>query len=312
MSATSALAAFPHIDATQQDCITDEQAQFFLDNGLLILRNVVRGQELKDMQDQTQPLIDQARAGTTDPDYQYKTHEITKERVPTRVEYVIEKTSAGKGLLGHPFILRTVEKLQGRNFIPTWDSMVFKNPGAGAAVPWHRDSGTDFGCDKPIFNVDFYLDDSDMSNCLWGILGSNLWTAERANATVAKLNKGGFNTDENAVPICMKPGDVILHNILALHGSPAAQSKLRRVCYYEFRPAEVEKSKGPHKPEYIPLKQRVLLAALRDRQRLGYGAGEKPFVYNPSSEFTPPPFSAADELPTYRYPHGEFWRAEVK
>jgi hypothetical protein len=65
----------------------------------------------------------------------------------------------------------------------------------------------------------------------------------------------------------MHPGDVIIHNILVLHGSPAAQSHLRRVIYYEFRPAEVELAIGPHTPEYIPLKQHLLLACLRDRRR---------------------------------------------
>lgn len=309
VTAGAAVDAFPHIDATKQDNITDEQAQFFRDNGLLVIRNVIRGQELKDLQDQTQVLIDKARAGCTEPDYMYREHEITKQRVPHRIEYVIDKTVAGKALRGNPFILRSVEKLQGRNFIPTWDSMVFKNPGAGVAVPWHRDAGTD--CteeDKPIFNVDFYLDDSDLTNCLWGILGSNKWTAEQAQETCKRLNTGGFQTTDGALPILMKPGDVILHNILALHGSPAAQSRLRRVLYYEFRPGEIERARGPHVPEYIPVKQRELLACLRDRAHSPYGKGEKPFTYNPSPEFAPPPFAASEQLKTYRYPHGEWWR----
>ena len=34
---------FPHVDGTTQGCITDQQAQFFRDNGLLVIRNVLRG-----------------------------------------------------------------------------------------------------------------------------------------------------------------------------------------------------------------------------------------------------------------------------
>ena len=41
----------------------------------------------------------------------------------------------------------------------------------------------------PIFNVDFYLDRADMSNCLWGILGSNQWDQPRAERTIAELNQ---------------------------------------------------------------------------------------------------------------------------
>jgi len=306
---SAAVDVFPHIDASKQDCITDEQARFFIDNGLLVIRNVIRGQELIDIRAQMLELYEQARTNRTDrPDFFFKEHELTKERVPFRIEYVIDKTTAGKSLLGHPFILRTVEKLQGRNFIPTWDSMVFKNEGAGAAIPWHRDAGTDCTDDKqPIFNVDFYLDEANLSNCLWGIPGSNRWPIEEVKTTLARLSKDGFQT-EGTVPIPMQPGDVILHNILVLHGSPATHSKLRRVLYYEFRAGELEKNKGPHIPAYIPLKQRELMAALRDRANSPYSKGEKPFVYNPSPEFAFPPLGENERLETYRYPHDKFWR----
>lgn len=301
----------PDIDARTQDSITDEQAQFFRDNGLLVIRNVLSPAELKAMQDATQPLIDEAERNVTHPDFFYKDHEITGERTPFRVEYVIDKTQAGKALLGHPFILRSVEKLQGRNFIPTWDSMVFKRAGMGAAIPWHRDAGTQHSRDEfaPIFNVDFYLDEADLTNCLSGILGSNKWTPEQASEVIARLNAGGeFHTEEGAVPILMQPGDVIFHNILVLHGSPAAQSHLRRVVYYEFRPAEIESDIGPHKPEYLPLKQKVLLSCLRHRANTPYAAGETPFTYRPAAPFAGVTLGEGEALPTYRYPHGEFWR----
>lgn len=313
MATASAEQVFPRIDATQQECITDEQAQFFLDNGLLLIRKLLRGEELKRMQDETLPFVERAaRERVKDGDYLYKRHEITGKEVPFRVEYIIDKTRAGKALLGHPFILRSVEKLQGRNFIPTWDSMVFKMAGGGASIPWHRDAGMECCGDRPIFNVDFYLDRADMTNCLWGILGSNHWSTEEAMAKVRELNADLESTGKikttGAVPIPMEPGDVIFHNILALHGSPPSQSNLRRVVYYEFRAGEIERSKGPHKPEYIPKKQKLLLACLRDRARSPYVRDEKPFRYNPTPEFATPAFDPTEELSTYRYPHDEYWR----
>src|SRR5258706_9816343 len=109
-------------DAAKQEVITQEQAQFFRENGLLVIRNVLRGEELKAMQDQTRVYYDKACASkVNDVDYMYKKHEITGEETPFRVEYVIDKTQAGKVLLGHPFILRSVERLQSRDFLPTWD-----------------------------------------------------------------------------------------------------------------------------------------------------------------------------------------------
>lgn len=306
---TTAKKLFPQIDATQQDCITADQAQFFLENGLLVIRNVLRGAELKALQDETLPLVQRAMSERMrDPDFLYMNHPLTGRETPFRVEYIIDKTRAAKALLGHPFILRSVEKLQGPNFIPTWDSMVFKTEGAGAAILWHRDAGDDCVADTPIFNVDFYLDEADLSNCLWGILGSHRWSTPLAHARITALNEGGFKTDADCVPIPMQPGDVIFHNILVLHGSPPAQTKLRRVIYFEFRSAETERAKGPHVPEYIPLKQRMLRACLRHRAQTPYATGEKPFTYNPTPEFIPPPLAADEELPTYRYPHHQFWR----
>ena len=40
----SAGSSFPNVDASKQDRITDEQAQFFRENGLLVIRNVLRGE----------------------------------------------------------------------------------------------------------------------------------------------------------------------------------------------------------------------------------------------------------------------------
>ncbi|HEY3236899.1 MAG TPA: phytanoyl-CoA dioxygenase family protein, partial [Polyangiaceae bacterium] len=265
---SSSPAPFPYADARESEVISDEQADFFCGNGLLVIRNVIEPAELDALRAETAALIERAeRERPDDPyleDFSYRKHELTGNRVPSRIEYVIDKSSACKGLLGHPFVLRTVEKLQGKDFIPTWDSMVFKYEGQGAAIEWHRDAGTDCVDVKPIFNVDFYLDPSDLTNCVWGIPGSNRWDDAEALAEIRRRNSGGFDTEE-AVPILMQPGDVLLHNILTLHGSPPVESKLRRVIYYEFRPIETELALGPHTPVYVPAKQAVLEACLEHR-----------------------------------------------
>src|SRR5690606_35037352 len=56
----------------------------------------------------------------------------------------------------------------------------------------------------------------------------------------------------------VQAGDVVLHNILVLHGSlPGhAESPLRRTVYFEYRSIEQEMRVGPHRPGYVGLKQR--------------------------------------------------------
>ena len=290
--------------------ISDEEAQFFLDNGYLIVRGALQKGELERMRAAMDDLMAYGSAAVREgPDFMYGKGHKTGGQVLRRIEYVIDKKPEAKVLLGNPFILRSVEKLMGRDLIPTWDSMVLKMPGEGIIVPWHRDAGTDFVGDKPIFNVDFYLDEADLDTCLWVVPGSHKWSAEEAQARVNELSRNGFST-EGAVPAPMQPGDVIFHNILVLHGSPANSSgKLRRVVYYEFRAAHVEDTVGPHVPTYIPLKQKVLLSCLELRKQADYiPAGEEPYAYQPPAPYNTVALAPGEELPTYRYFHGDYWR----
>jgi phytanoyl-CoA hydroxylase len=288
--------------------ISDQQAQFFLENGYSIVRDVVIGQELARLQDALGKLTDYGTSEVrNDPDYFYVKGHRTGAKVLRRIEYVIDKRDECKALLGHPFILRSVEKLMGPDFIPTWDSMVLKLPGEGIAVPWHRDAGTAFTGDKPIFNVDFYLDEADEDTCVWLIPGSHKWSNERANE---ELERRRVFSTEGAIPALMHPGDVLFHNILVLHGSLAnCSNKLRRVLYYEFRTAHIENEFGPHIPEYIPLKQKVLLSCIQRRKQCDYaGADEEAFEYRPPAPFDCATLAPGEEPPTYRYPHADFWR----
>ncbi len=306
MSITNLGLQVSEANAQTQDCITDAQVKFFLDNGFLIIRRVLVGEELATIQASMAQLYQKGVAGVKDdPDFMYGRGVKSGQQVLRRIEYVIDKSEPMQALLGHPFILRTVEKLQGCNFIPTWDSMVVKVPDEGIIVPWHRDAAVAAysTATRPIFNVDFYLDRSDLKSCLWVIPGSALWTQEQA---MERCERPGFDTAD-AIPVPLEAGDVILHNIQLVHGSPAGDGNaLRRTVYYEFRPGEIELEFGPHSPEYTPLKQQVLVACLKQRSALPYTAGEKPFNYAPTGSFGLA--DAAVPPPTFRYPHEKYWR----
>lgn len=295
----------PEIDAMQQSCITEEQATFFLEQGFLVVKNVLVGDELHRVQNEMTQLMKKGAQGVQgDPDFMYAKGEKTGQDVLKRIEYVIDKSDPMKALLGHPFILRSVEKLQGRNFIPTWDSMVLKMPDEGIVVPWHRDAMVPAGCTdpRPIFNVDFYLDDANLDSCLWVIPGSNLWDDAQARA---RCNRPGFDTSD-AIPVPMKAGDVIFHNITVLHGSPAGNGNaLRRTVYYEFRPGEIELEFGPHTRDYLSHKQQVLLECIKRRRATSYAMHETVFDYCPDGELA---ICNVMEPQTFRYPHNEFWR----
>lgn len=299
---------------TNRFVITDEERDFFLQNGFLILRSVLKGEELRRVRQAMDELTAYGCAEVRDdPDYKYGTGPQSGKPVLRRIEYVIDKREEMKVLLGHPFILRSVEKLMGADLIPTWDSMVLKMPGEGIIVPWHRDAGTECVGDTPIFNVDFYLDEADEDTCLWVIPGSHVWDAQQVQQFLAEHSEQDITKEHfrasGAIPVLMQPGDVLFHNILVLHGSPYNLSdKIRRVVYYEFRTAHVEHELGPHVPEYIPLKQRVLLSCIEKRRQADYiPKDEVHYEYNPPEPFTVE-WQPGTELATYRYPHEQYWR----
>lgn len=121
-----------------------------------------------------------------------------------------------------------------------------------------------------------------------------------------------------------------MHNILVLHGSQKSlpTSPLRRTVYFEYRAIGQELKMGPHKPEYIPLKQRasigsfllsshppgVLQACLRERLPLPYDAehGQHlPFEYEPAEPHRLPALQQNEVVPL-RFPHKDFFRADYK
>lgn len=289
--------------------ISEADTQFFHNNGYLVIRNALHPEELKRLRTAINALTTYGSTAVRDhADFMYGVGHKTKAKVLRRIEFIIDKCDECKVLLGHPLILHSVEKLMGKDFIPTWDSMVLKMPGEGIAVPWHRDAGDEMVGDAPIFNVDFYIDEADLDTCLWVIPASHKWSNAEARAELIK-RKGGFST-EDTIPVPMQPGDVLFHNILLLHSSPANSSnKLRRVVYYEFRTTHVEEEKGPHVPAYIPLKQEVLLACINKRKVADYiPADEQPYIYDPPAPWSVVKLSPGTESKSYRYVHKDYWR----
>src|SRR5688500_14593731 len=94
----------PHVDATSCASITTADVAAFRDAGLLVGRGVPEPLELDALRTQTERLVRWAvDENPEDPDVRYAQHDVTGERVPYRIEYVIDKTRAAKVLLAHPF-----------------------------------------------------------------------------------------------------------------------------------------------------------------------------------------------------------------
>jgi len=341
----------PFADAATQNTLTDAQAKYFHEKGFLVVKNVVKLDELQQLQQDTLALIQQRNTG---PDFWYNddipsdwynnykeggnkevkkdgfestnddsTGQDRKKGVPFRIEYVADKLDTCKYLLAHPFLLKAIAKIQGPDFLPTWDSLVFKYEGDGVPIKWHRDASAEsIGCGfynygsaktkkgtyPPPIDAGIYLDSANakLGNCLWAIPGSHFWDDQVASSMISHFTANGFRT-AGAVPIEVEPGDVIMHNILLLHGSSSCNSPLRRTVYYEFRPSEAELSLGPHIPEYVPLKKRMLAECIKRRK--SHFPEEQAFEYDDTNN---PPHPSRETLTQFRFAHDDYFAKSYK
>jgi ectoine hydroxylase-related dioxygenase (phytanoyl-CoA dioxygenase family) len=101
---------------------------------------------------------------------------------------------------------------------------------------------------------------------LWALPGSHTWSDHDAwTEAFRRIDNDAFVTD-GAARVPMRAGDVLLHDIRLLHGSPPSEGgALRRVVYLEFRPVATERAVGPHDERYIERKREVLAACTENR-----------------------------------------------
>jgi len=243
--------------------LTAEQVRFFDDNGYLILRNWIPADLIRRLQEAGAGWIDQGMALenkeniTWDEDYAFK--KAGDRQVMYRVNYLHNKGySASLELLGSPQVLAVAESLCGINFVPTYESMVFKQENDGAAIRWHQDAI------HPrrwrIFNYDVYLDASRKgAGALFVIPGTQHEKQPFCNIE----DNYGWDVPQ-AIEVEMEPGDVLLHDVMVAHGSPETHgAALRRTLYYEFRAAEQILAEGPWDSAWIERRMRLLPVAQR-------------------------------------------------
>ncbi|MFN3729867.1 MAG: phytanoyl-CoA dioxygenase family protein [Fimbriimonadaceae bacterium] len=263
--------------------LTQEQIQFFDENGYLILRNHITG-----------PLLDRLRAAgdrwiadasqvapghpwQRDYCYAQRSH----GRVFYRVDYLHDKGQpASLEMLGSPLVLGVAQSLCGPNFVPTYESMVFKDTGDGEAIRWHQDAV------HPrrwrIFNYDLYLDDSKAEGGALVVIPKSQTTKLDA----CELERLHGWTPPGAIVVEMKPGDVLLHDVMVVHGSPRCLgAPRRRTIYYEFRAAEQILAEGPWDRAWVEKRMRLIPVGLEAHRRAFPGATS--FDWQASTEFRP-------------------------
>lgn len=195
------------------------------------------------------------------------------ERLFRRAEGMWERDPIFRIATANPLLVNAVHQVLELPILGVNDSMVVKMPGAGAAVPWHRDPTADeliaeFGDACSNFTCDIYLDAA---------------TAETGLRAIPGSHRGGWDDiDEldfdhpDAVTVEAQPGDVLFHSLGVLHGSPKNTSGgLRRTFYVHFRPPEaVGKGFWDRPPEWIAQRRKVAAEMCEERAASGFPDAE--------------------------------------
>jgi len=220
-------------------------------------------------------------AGGTPEEVDYQFADRPSGRVMFRVDYLHGKGEpASLELLGLPEMLGIAESLGGPNAVPTYESMVFKADGDGAPIHWHQDAV------HPrryrIFNVDVYLDDS-----LAGVGALRVVPGSQHQRTDICVLEESHGWDvPGAVEVPLHAGDVLIHDVMIVHGSPpVVGNKLRRTIYYEFRPAEQIAAEGPWDESWVRRRMSLIPLALDEHARSRPHAEQ--FPWSPAPQFAP-------------------------
>ncbi|MFC4783364.1 phytanoyl-CoA dioxygenase family protein [Nocardioides sp. MAHUQ-72] len=268
--------------------LTDAEVERFDQQGFLVLEQRIPAPLLERLQRAAEGWV----ADGSDPDRERPGDWLYASRpsgqVMYRVDYLHDKgRAASLELLGSPEVLGIAESLAGPDFVPTYESMVFKSAGDGAPIPWHQDAV--HARRHRIFNVGVYLDASVSGRgALRVVPGSQRLGAD----TCALADEHGWDMP-GAVEVELQPGDVLVHDDMIIHGSPpAVANELRRTVYLEFRSVRSIAEDGPWTLDWARARMRLIPLALAEHAR--WAPPEDRYSWRASEELRPDPLGDAD------------------
>lgn len=271
--------------------LSRDEIAHFDEHGYVILRDRIGQGLLEKLQAASTRWIADGHAleheSDGDGDYNFATR--PSGRVLFRINYLHNKSEAASlELLGSPEMLGIAESLAGPDFVPTYESLVFKNTGDGAPIDWHQDAV--HPRTHRIFNVDVYLDESRRgAGSLRVAPGS-----QKQVVDVCQLHEEFGWDAPGVVQTELNPGDVLVHDVMLVHGSEATlANRLRRTIYYEFRSARQILDEGPWDSDFIDQRLRLVSLGLDEWKR--QNPGETGFDWNVSEALAPVMGDDADD-----------------
>ncbi len=161
-------------------------------------------------------------------------------------------------LLACPTMIAIARELCGRGAVPLQVDLVYKQRGPESVIQWHQ--GAPHPRSYPYLNVGIYLDDADSGDgCLRFVPGTQHDLHDIGAMTAAHEWAPPGVVEQPAAA-----GDILVQDMMILHGSPARTSnQVRRTIYVEIRPTAGIAESGLQSAEWAALRERFMALVVR-------------------------------------------------
>jgi phytanoyl-CoA hydroxylase len=222
--------------------ITQEQADFYRENGYLLVEGIFNATEVEEMRKATDSIIE--RAANTKFDHNaawqgdYLPPDELKKLVLKGFHDVHYHDAIFTKAMCHPNMAAVLSQLIGPNVQLHHSKMLVKPPEQGAAFPMHQDAPYFPHARHTMLAASVHMDDSDMENGCLCVIPKSHKSGELPHVGQFYLNHREYPLSMGT-PCPAKAGDVLFFNYLTIHGSDANRSKRpRRNVLFQYRDPE--------------------------------------------------------------------------
>lgn len=222
--------------------ITNDEVQFYKENGYLLVKGVFNQLEVQEMCNAVELIIRRAVESKSDTNAtwegDYLGNEDVKKLVLKGFHDIHYHNASFTRAATHSNMAAILSQLIGPNVSLHHSKMLVKPPEKGAAFPMHQDAPYFPHANHSMLAASVHLDDADESNgCLRVVPGSHL------DGMLPHVGKHYLDHKEYPIamgtPMPAQAGDVLFFNYLTIHGSDSNRSQRpRRNILFQYRDAQ--------------------------------------------------------------------------
>ena len=205
--------------------LSEQQVQFYRDNGYLLIHNVVDEAMLHRLRDVTATFIDESRTVTaSNPLYDVGPDHCADHPQVRRVKNPHQHHSVYEELAHSNVLVDIVASLLGPHVRFDHSKLNFKPPGTATAIEWHQDWAFYPHTNDDILAVGVLLEDcADENGPLLVIPGSHqgaVYDHHRDGVFVGAIHPRDLDINQDdVVALTGKAGAITIHHVRTVHGS---------------------------------------------------------------------------------------------